>query len=80
VEPRRRARAFALGLLAGLPQVNCWSIAEHAGDTSPSGMQHLLSRACWDADGVRDDIRGYVAGHLGGPGGIYSWQHLCAES
>jgi SRSO17 transposase len=57
VEPRRRARAFVLGLLAGLPRVNCWSIAEHAGDAAPAGMQHLLSRASWDADGVRDDIR-----------------------
>jgi SRSO17 transposase len=70
VEPRRRARAFVLGLLAGLPRVNCWSIAEHAGNASPAGMQHLLSRACWDADGVRDDIRGYVAEHLGEPDGI----------
>jgi SRSO17 transposase len=33
-------------------------------------MQHLLSRACWDADGVRDDIRGYVAEYLGDPGGM----------
>ena len=70
VEPRRRARAFVLGLLAGLPRANCWSIAELAGDTSPAGMQHLLSRACWDADGVRDDVRGYVTGHLGDPGGM----------
>src|SRR5215469_9598807 len=55
VEPRRRARAFVLGLMAGLPRKNCWTIAEHAGDDSPGGMQHLLSRASWDADGVRDD-------------------------
>jgi SRSO17 transposase len=67
VEPRRRARAFVLGLLAELPRTNCWTIAEHAGDATPSGMQHLLSRACWDADGVRDDIRSYVAEHLGDP-------------
>jgi SRSO17 transposase len=33
-------------------------------------MQHLLSRACWDADGVRDDVRGYVSEHLGDPGGM----------
>jgi SRSO17 transposase len=70
VEPRRRARAFVLGLLAGLPRANCWSIAEHAGDASPAGMQHLLSRACWDADGVRDDVRGFVAEHLGDPDGM----------
>jgi SRSO17 transposase len=65
VEPRRRARAFVLGLLADLPRKNCWSIAEHAGDPAPGGMQHLLGRACWDADGVRDDLRDYLTGHLG---------------
>ena len=43
VEPRRRARAFVLGLLSGLPRKNCWSIAEHAGDPTPGGMQHLLA-------------------------------------
>ncbi|WP_078911421.1 IS701 family transposase [Streptomyces sp. NRRL WC-3742] len=64
VEPRRRARAFVLGLLADLPRKNCWTIAEHAGDTSPAGMQHLLSRASWDADQVRDDIRDFVVDHL----------------
>jgi SRSO17 transposase len=70
VEPRRRARAFALGLLAELPRVNCWTVAEHAGDSSPDGMQHLLARAKWDADGVRDDVRGYVLEHLGDPGAV----------
>src|SRR5260370_35587961 len=35
VEPRRRARAFVLGLLAELPRKNCWTIAEHAGDRTP---------------------------------------------
>jgi hypothetical protein len=42
VEPQRRARAFVLGLLAELPRKNCWTIAEHAGDPSPEGTQHLL--------------------------------------
>jgi SRSO17 transposase len=70
VEPRRRARAFVLGLLAGLPRANCWTIAEYAGEVTPSGMQHLLSRASWDAGGVRDDVRGYVTEHLGDPGGM----------
>jgi SRSO17 transposase len=70
VEPRRRARAFVLGLLAELPRKNCWTIAEHVGDPSPDGMQHLLARAKWDADGVRDDVRGYVTEHLGDPGAV----------
>jgi SRSO17 transposase len=70
VEPRWRARAFVLGLLADLPRKNCWSIAEHAGDRSPDGMQHLLAGARWDADGVRDDVRGYVVEHMGDPGAV----------
>ena len=28
-------------------------------------MQHLLNRASWDTDGVRDDLRDYVTDHLG---------------
>jgi SRSO17 transposase len=67
VEPRWRARAFVLGLLAELPRKNCWTLAEHAGDASPDGMQHLLGRAVWDEDGVRDDVRAYVVEHLGDP-------------
>ena len=67
VEPRRRARAFVLGLLAELPRKNCWTIAEHAGDPNPDGMQHLLARAVWDHDKVRDDLRDYVVEHLGDP-------------
>jgi SRSO17 transposase len=70
VEPRRRAAAFLRGLLAGLPRTNCWTLAEHAGDASPDGMQHLLARAVWDADAVRDDLRGYVTDHLGDPGAV----------
>jgi SRSO17 transposase len=70
VEPRRRARAFVLGLLAELPRKNCRTIAEHVGDPSPDGMQHLLARAKWDADSVRDDVRGYLIEHLGDPGAV----------
>ena len=68
VEARRRTRGFLLGLLADLPRKNCWSIAEHAGDRDPHGMQHLLARATWDTDGVRDDLRDYVTTQLGDAG------------
>jgi SRSO17 transposase len=70
VEPRRRARAFVHGLLADLPRKNCWTLAEHTGDASPDGMQHLLSRAVWDHDGVRDDVRDYLVDHLGDPAAV----------
>lgn len=64
-EPRRHAASLMLGLMSDLGRKNCWSIAEHRGDRTPHGLQHLLSRAVWDADGVRDDLRGYVIDHLG---------------
>jgi len=65
VEPRRRARLFVEGLLADLPRKNCWTIAEHAGEATPDGMQDLLSRAVWDADQVRDDVRDAAVEYLG---------------
>ncbi len=70
VEPRLRARDFVRGLLADLPRKNCWTIAEWAGEASPDGMQHLLGRAKWDADAVRDDVREYVVEHLHDPDAV----------
>ncbi len=64
VKLRFRARQLVLGLLADLPRKNCWSIAEHVGDATPGGLQHLLGRAKWDADLVRDDLREFVLEHL----------------
>ena len=68
VETRRRAAKLMLGLLSELPRKNCWTIAEHVGDASPSGTQHLLSRASWDDGGLRDDLRDYVVTGLGEAG------------
>src|SRR5919108_2306775 len=70
VEPRLRARAYVRGLLAPLAAKNGWTLAEAAGDATPDGMQRLLNRASWDADGVRDDGRAYVARHLGAADGV----------
>lgn len=70
VEPRRRAAAFLQGLLAGLPRANCWTIAEHAGELTPRGMQRLLSSAVVDHDGLRDDLREYVLEHLASPDAV----------
>src|SRR4051812_11780025 len=33
-------------------------------------MQRLLGEAVWDADAVRDDVRGYVVEAIGDPGGV----------
>lgn len=70
VEPRRRAEDLVRGLASDLPIKNCWTLAEHVGATTPDGLQHLLRKAVWDHDGVRDDLRGYVVEHLGSQGGV----------
>jgi hypothetical protein len=41
-EPRRRARDYLCGLVAGLERENGWTVAERAGEVSPDGMQRLL--------------------------------------
>jgi SRSO17 transposase len=69
-EPRRRAAGYLRGLLSTTERKNGWQLAEHLGDPTPDGVQHLLARADWDADAVRDDLLRYVAEHLGDPGGV----------
>src|SRR5215204_836254 len=64
-EPRRRALAYVRGLLSPVERKNGWQLAEQAGEATPDGMQHLLARADWDADQVRNDLRAYVVEHLG---------------
>ncbi|MGW1762273.1 hypothetical protein [Streptomyces mirabilis] len=41
-----------------------WTPTEHAGDATPYGLQHPLSRAEWDAAVSRDDLRGFDVGQL----------------
>ena len=69
-EPLRHAAELMAGMVSGLDRKNCWTIAEHRGDATPDGLQHLLARAKWDADGVRDDLRDYVVDALGDAGAI----------
>ena len=69
-EPLRRAGELMAGMVSGLDRKNCWTIAEHRGAVSPDGLQHLLARASWDADAVRDDLRDYVIDAFGDPGAI----------
>jgi SRSO17 transposase len=69
-EPRQRALAYLGGLLSRVERKNSWQLAEQAGDESPYGVQHLLGRAAWNADKVRDDLRAYVVEHLGEAEGV----------
>src|SRR5438309_3804572 len=69
-EPRRRAVGYVRGLLSDAERKNGWQLAERLGDRTPDGVQHLLARADWDADAVRDDLLAYVAEYLGHPDGV----------
>lgn len=64
-EPRERASAYLRGLISPVERKNGWQLAEEAGDETPYGVQHLLGRAEWSADEVRDDLAAYVVEHLG---------------
>lgn len=65
-----RAQAYLLGLLSGVERKNGWWLAEHAGESTPDGMQRLLNAAVWGADQVRDALRRHVAGQIGSPDGV----------
>jgi SRSO17 transposase len=69
-EVSRRAVGFLRGLLGGVDRKNGWQLAEHARETTPDGMQRLLTTTRWDPDALRDDVRGYVVEQLGDPAGV----------
>ncbi len=64
-EPLRHAGELMAGMVSGLDRKNCWTIAEHRGALTPDGLQHLLARASWDANAVRNDLRDYVVDAFG---------------
>src|SRR6266571_5444018 len=66
-EPRRHALLYLQAILSDIPRKNGWQIAEQAKQARPYGMQRLLSRAVWDQDGVRDDLRALVCQTLHPP-------------
>ena len=69
-EMRVRCRRYLVGLLGQAPRKNGWQLAEAAGERTPHGMQDFLSRAPWDAEAMRDDLRAYVVEHLGDPAAV----------
>jgi SRSO17 transposase len=69
-EPHQRALAYVLGLMSKASRKNGWQVAEEVGEATPYAMQHLLDRARWDGDGVRDKLRTYVKETLADPKGV----------
>lgn len=66
-DARWRAWAYVRGLLSPVERKNSWQLAEVSGNATPYGMQHLLGRAQWDADAVRNAVRSYLSEHVGDP-------------
>ncbi len=64
-EARERIGVYLRVLLSPVERKNGWQVAEEAGEATPYAMQHLLDRAKWDPDGVRDELRSYVTETLG---------------
>src|SRR5207245_10162514 len=58
---------YLRAILSDIPRKNCSQIAEHAQQAQPYGMQRLLSRAVWDQDGCRDELRSLVTETLSPP-------------
>ena len=66
-EPHQHALLYLQAVLSEIPRKNGWQIAEHARLPQPYGIQRLLSRATWDQDGVRDELRAFVCQVLNPP-------------
>jgi hypothetical protein len=60
----RYAGLFLEGLLGDQQRKTGWMRAEAAGDPGPWRQQAILGRGDWDADALRDIVRGYVIEHL----------------
>lgn len=69
-EVREQARDYLIGLLSPVERKNGWQLAEHLGHQNPYRVQHLLDRAVWDDERVREDLRSYVVENLADPAGV----------
>jgi hypothetical protein len=56
-ETHQRALTYVQGLMSSAERKKSWQVAEEVGETTPYAIQHLLDRARWDCDGVRDELR-----------------------
>jgi SRSO17 transposase len=65
-----RAMAYLAGLLSPAERKNSWQLAEMMGAPNPYGFQHLLGRADWQPDTLRDILRSYVTDYLADPDAI----------
>lgn len=70
-EAREVARSYLEALLSPVERKNGWQMAESLGMPTPYSLQHLLGRARWQADEVRDDLQQFVQEQLGEEDGVF---------
>jgi SRSO17 transposase len=63
-DTRQRAISYLAGLLSPAERKTSWQLAEICGDPNPYAFQHLLGRADWNPDALRDRLRAYVSDYL----------------
>jgi SRSO17 transposase len=70
-QSRPRALAYLQGLLREAERKHRWHVADVCGETTPSGVQDVRSRADGDANASRAELRTDLIPHLGAsPGGL----------
>lgn len=69
-ESYQRAQIYLQGLMSGASRKNGWQVAEEMGEATPYALQHLLDRARWDCDGVRNELRAYVQEAIASPNAV----------
>lgn len=60
-----RAVSYTRALLTSIERKNSWQMAEAVGLETPYAFQHLLGRATWDPDAIRDELISHVKESLG---------------
>ena len=63
-DAHKRAMTYLAGLRSPAERKNSWQLAEISGDPNPYGFPHVLGRADWDPDALRDRLRTYVTDYL----------------
>ena len=69
-EPRATFTDLVRGPLADVPRKNSWQLTEQVGHGSAYRLEWLLGGAKWDADALRDRVRGYVVATLRAEDGV----------
>ena len=62
--------AYLGGLISEVERKNGCSLAEHAQEIAPDGMQRLLTTAKWDAGAIRDELHKYIDEKFGDPSSV----------